>query len=163
MVFVIGATNRIDLLDPSLLRTGRFDRLIHLGTATTRESQLKILQAQTLELSLDNSVDLQQVCNKIPLSTWTGADFKALCNEAVMRAISRNIEKLERDMQGYVNFKQQQSAAAPHGMMKGKLSILMAILMAKLNSAAHHQIYHRRFLKPHGQQLKWLYALMCKI
>ncbi|KAI3635893.1 hypothetical protein MIR68_006531 [Amoeboaphelidium protococcarum] len=125
MVFVIGATNRIDFLDPSLLRTGRFDRLIYLETATTKESQLKILQAQTRKLSLDDSVDLQQVCNQIPLSTWTGADFKALCNEAVMRAVSRNIEKLERDMQGYVNFRQQQSAAAPLGMMKVLFQYLM--------------------------------------
>ncbi|KAI3635896.1 hypothetical protein MIR68_006534 [Amoeboaphelidium protococcarum] len=142
MVFVIGATNRIDLLDPSLLRTGRFDRLIYLETATTSESQLKILLAQTRKLNLDDSVDLQQVCNQIPLSIWTGADFKALCNEAVMRAVSRNIEKLERDMQGYVNFRQQQSAAAPLGMMKGKLSNLMA----KRNGAAHHQISPNQFL-----------------
>ncbi|KAI3644421.1 hypothetical protein MP228_010585 [Amoeboaphelidium protococcarum] len=148
MVFVIGATNRIDLLDPSLLRTGRFDRLIYLETATTRESQLKILQAQTRKLNLDDSVDLQQVCNQIPLSTWTGADFKALCNEAVMRAVSRNIEKLERDMQGYVNFKQQQSAAAPLGLMKGKLSNLMA----KRNGAAHHQISPNQFLDMKKQE-----------
>lgn len=46
-LFVIGATNRPDLIDPALLRPGRFDRLLYLGVSDTRESQLKIIQALT--------------------------------------------------------------------------------------------------------------------
>lgn len=46
-VFVIGATNRPDLIDPALLRPGRFDRLVYLGISEDRESQLKILKALT--------------------------------------------------------------------------------------------------------------------
>lgn len=46
-MFVIGATNRPDLLDSALLRTGRFDKMIYLGVAKTIEERVKIIQAQT--------------------------------------------------------------------------------------------------------------------
>ena len=46
-VFVIGATNRPDLLDPALLRPGRFDKMLYLGVSKDHESQLKILKALT--------------------------------------------------------------------------------------------------------------------
>ena len=46
-VFVIGATNRPDLLDPALLRPGRFDKLLYLGVSEDKKSQLNILKALT--------------------------------------------------------------------------------------------------------------------
>ena len=46
-VFVIGATNRMDLLDSALLRPGRFDRLVYLGISEDVQSRLKILSAIT--------------------------------------------------------------------------------------------------------------------
>ena len=46
-VFVIGATNRVDLLDPALLRPGRFDRLVYLGLSEDVPSRVKILSAIT--------------------------------------------------------------------------------------------------------------------
>lgn len=47
LIFVIGATNRPDLLDQSLLRAGRFDKMVYLGIPTDEDSRMKILQAQT--------------------------------------------------------------------------------------------------------------------
>lgn len=64
-VFVIGATNRPDLLDPALIVPGRLDRLIYLGIAEDRESQFKIVEALTRKFNLSAQVNLRQgmMCN----------------------------------------------------------------------------------------------------
>lgn len=51
-IFVIGATNRPDLLDPSILRPGRFDKQIYLGITKDSKSRMQILKAQTRHLKL---------------------------------------------------------------------------------------------------------------
>jgi peroxin-6 len=87
-VFVVGATNRPDLLDPALLRPGRFDKMMYLGVSDTHEKQTTILEALTRKFELHPSISLTNVANKLPL-TYTGADFYALCSDAMLKAVTR--------------------------------------------------------------------------
>ena len=98
-VFVIGATNRPDLLDPALLRPGRFDRLVYLGVCETREGQSQILGALTRKMRISKDVRMDDVAELCPL-TFTGADFKALCNEAMRKAIREKLEERGRVGEG---------------------------------------------------------------
>ncbi|KAI0086687.1 AAA-domain-containing protein [Irpex rosettiformis] len=93
-VFVIGATNRPDLLDSALLRPGRFDRMLYLGVSQTHEAQLNILQALTRNFKLHPDLDLRNVAQSCPFH-YTGADFYALCSDALLKAMSRKAEEVE--------------------------------------------------------------------
>ncbi|KAI9883760.1 MAG: ectonucleotide pyrophosphatase phosphodiesterase [Watsoniomyces obsoletus] len=93
-VFVIGATNRPDLLDPALLRPGRFDKTLYLGLPDTDEKQLKILQALTRKFALAPEVSLARVAETLPF-TYSGADIYALCSDAMLKAVTRRVSALE--------------------------------------------------------------------
>ncbi|KAJ7370658.1 peroxisomal assembly protein [Desmophyllum pertusum] len=94
-VFVIGATNRPDLLDPALLRPGRFDKLLYLGVSEDHGSQLNILKALTRKFSLHPDLQLENVAAVCP-ANLTGADFYALCSDAMLQSVKRKIELLEQ-------------------------------------------------------------------
>ncbi|KAF2435823.1 AAA-domain-containing protein [Tothia fuscella] len=87
-VFVIGATNRPDLLDQALLRPGRFDKMLYLGISDTHEKQLTILEALTRKFTLEPSTSLARVSSRLSF-TYTGADLYALCSDAMLKAITR--------------------------------------------------------------------------
>ncbi|KAI9456224.1 AAA-domain-containing protein [Lactarius psammicola] len=93
-VFVIGATNRPDLLDPALLRPGRFDRMLYLGVSDTDLAQLRILQALTRKFRLDPTLDLADVARDCSFN-FTGADFYALCADALLKAMSRRAQEID--------------------------------------------------------------------
>ncbi|KAH8108501.1 AAA-domain-containing protein [Phellopilus nigrolimitatus] len=93
-VFVIGATNRPDLLDPALLRPGRFDRLLYLGVSDTHEAQLTIIEALTRNFRLDPQLDLLSVARQCPYN-YTGADFYALCSDAMLKAMTRKAQEID--------------------------------------------------------------------
>ncbi|KAM9363284.1 peroxisomal ATPase PEX6 isoform 2-T2 [Symphorus nematophorus] len=93
-VFVIGATNRPDLLDQSLLRPGRFDKLVYVGINEDRVSQLQVLRAVLRKFQLDSSVDLQQLLDRCP-AHMTGADLYALCSDAMTAAVKRKIALID--------------------------------------------------------------------
>ncbi|KAE8446441.1 peroxisomal assembly protein [Mollisiaceae sp. DMI_Dod_QoI] len=87
-VFVIGATNRPDLLDAALLRPGRFDKMLYLGVSDTHNKQLTIMEALTRKFTLHPSLSLSRVASHLPF-TYTGADFYALCSDAMLKAVTR--------------------------------------------------------------------------
>jgi transitional endoplasmic reticulum ATPase len=85
-VFVIAATNRPDIVDPALLRPGRFDKL-RLLPVPDEASRLKILQVHTKDMPLDN-VDLRALAKR--LDGYVGADIENLCREAAMTALRQS-------------------------------------------------------------------------
>ncbi|TFY82055.1 hypothetical protein EWM64_g1949 [Hericium alpestre] len=93
-VFVVGATNRPDLLDPALLRPGRFDRMLYLGISEGNNAQMNILQALTRKFRLDPDLDLWKVVEQCPFN-FTGADFYALCSDALLKAMARKAEEID--------------------------------------------------------------------
>ncbi|XP_047199281.1 peroxisome assembly factor 2 isoform X2 [Hippoglossus stenolepis] len=93
-VFVIGATNRPDLLDQSLQRPGRFDKLVYVGINEDRVSQLQVLQAILRKFQLDPAVNLEEVVESCP-AHMTGADLYALCSDAMTAAIKRKISLID--------------------------------------------------------------------
>ncbi|XP_069879819.1 peroxisome biogenesis factor 6 [Dipodomys merriami] len=93
-VFVIGATNRPDLLDPALLRPGRFDKLVFVGANEDRASQLRVLSTITRKFKLEPSVSLASVLDCCP-PQMTGADLYSLCSDAMTAALKRRVHDLE--------------------------------------------------------------------
>jgi len=82
-VIVLAATNRPDILDPALLRPGRFDRQIHVGRPDVKGRE-EILKVHARDKKLDGSVDLKTVARST--SGFTGADLSNLLNEAAILA-----------------------------------------------------------------------------
>ncbi|XP_027953560.1 peroxisome biogenesis factor 6 isoform X2 [Eumetopias jubatus] len=97
-VFVIGATNRPDLLDPALLRPGRFDKLVFVGVSEDRASQLRVLSAITRKFKLEPSVSLVNVLDRCP-PQLTGADLYSLCSDAMTAALKRRLRDLEEGLE----------------------------------------------------------------
>jgi cell division protease FtsH len=86
-VIVLGATNRPEILDPALLRPGRFDRRIAVNPPD-RKGRVEILKIHTRKVPLAPDVDLDTIASSIPGST--GADIALLVNEAALFAARRN-------------------------------------------------------------------------
>jgi len=91
-VTVIGATNRPDIIDPSLLRPGRFDRLV-LIPAPDEKARLEIFKIHTKDMPLSKDVDIKSLSKSC--ENYSGADVEALCREAAMLAI-REDEKAKK-------------------------------------------------------------------
>ena len=86
-IIVLAATNRPDILDPALLRPGRFDRQIHVGRPDVKGRE-EILKVHAKDKKLDGSVDLRTVARST--AGFTGADLSNLLNEAAILAARDN-------------------------------------------------------------------------
>jgi len=93
-VRIMAATNRVDMLDPALLRPGRFDRVISIPLPTP-EGRMEILKIHSARMVLGKDVDLKAVVEMT--ENATGADLQAICREAGMMAVRREARTLSHD------------------------------------------------------------------
>jgi len=89
-VVVIAATNRPDIMDPALLRPGRFDKSIYIAPPD-KESRESIFGIHTRGRPLADDVDIASLADRT--DGCTGADISAICNEAVMNAVRRLVSQ----------------------------------------------------------------------
>ncbi|HRZ85624.1 MAG TPA: CDC48 family AAA ATPase [Candidatus Paceibacterota bacterium] len=87
-ITVIGATNRPDMLDPALLRPGRFDRIL-LIQAPTKEGRLQVLKIHTKNMPLGKDVKIEELAEKT--EGFVGADIENLTREAAILALREDI------------------------------------------------------------------------
>jgi len=87
-VIILAATNRIDIIDPALLRPGRFDRIIYIPPPN-KEARLAILKVHTRKMPLAPDVNLEQIAERT--NYYTGADLENLVREAGLEAIRENL------------------------------------------------------------------------
>lgn len=92
-VIVMAATNRPDILDPAILRPGRFDREIFVGLPDVRERE-EMLLVHTRNKKLDNDVDLKVIAKTT--AGFSPADLENLCNEAAILSARNNLESIPK-------------------------------------------------------------------
>ncbi len=93
-IIIIAATNRPDVLDPALLRPGRFDRQVTVSLPDAKERE-EILQVHAKNKTFSQEVNLTNVSQRTP--GFSGADLENLLNEAALLAVRRNKEKITMD------------------------------------------------------------------
>ncbi|KAH6821775.1 peroxin 6 [Perilla frutescens var. hirtella] len=89
-LFIIGASNRPDLIDAALLRPGRFDKLLYVGVNSEASYRERVLKALTRKFILHEDVSLYEIALKCP-PNFTGADMYALCADAWFHAAKRKV------------------------------------------------------------------------
>src|SRR5436309_4072470 len=97
-VVVIGATNRPDIIDPAILRPGRFDRMIFV-LAPDYATRYQILKLHTQGMPLAHDVDLDQLATQT--QSYSGADLEAVCREAGLVSLRKNIETKEVTLEDF--------------------------------------------------------------
>ncbi|MFW9951855.1 MAG: CDC48 family AAA ATPase [Candidatus Thorarchaeota archaeon] len=117
-VIIIGATNKVNNIDPALRRPGRFDREIEIKVPDTK-GRYEILQIHTRGMPLEKAVDVNLIAERT--HGFVGADIKALCKEAAMLAIRNVIPHIDLEK------------PIPEGILS-TLEIKMAHFLEALNS-----------------------------
>jgi transitional endoplasmic reticulum ATPase len=106
-VVVLAATNRPDLIDPAVLRPGRFDRRVYVPHPD-EEARLKILQIKTKDMPLDGDVDITALVRRT--AGYSGADIDSVCREAALNALRRN---LDIEKVSLIDFEKAMSEVSP--------------------------------------------------
>ncbi len=93
-IIIIAATNRPDVLDPALLRPGRFDRQVTVSLPDQKEREA-ILKVHAKDKTFDSSVNLENLSKRTP--GFSGADLENLLNESALLAVRRNKKAISMD------------------------------------------------------------------
>ena len=93
-VIIIAATNRVDILDPALLRPGRFDRRIYVGVPDIKGREA-ILKVHSQNKKLNPTITFKEIARRTP--GFTGADLENLMNEAALLAARENKTQIDLD------------------------------------------------------------------
>ena len=102
-VIVIAATNRPDIIDPALLRPGRFDRLLYVPSPD-RDSRIQIISIHTKKKPLADDVNIEKLADIT--NGYTGADISSLSSAAVMLALREHISKYKDPKEADDNMKE---------------------------------------------------------
>lgn len=98
-VFVLAATNRVDVIDPALRRFGRLEQTVAIGPPDL-SSRLQILSVHMKEKPLSSDVDLQEIAANT--DGWSGADLASVCSQAARIAISRAVRESRASQESVV-------------------------------------------------------------
>jgi cell division protease FtsH len=128
-LILIAATNRPDVLDPALMRPGRFDRQVVVPKPDVRGRE-QILGVHTRKIPLGEDVNLEVLAKGTP--GFTGADLANLCNEAALHAASHNLTKVS--MESFEMAKDK--------VMMGRERRSMIISEEEKRSTAYHEAGH---------------------
>ncbi|EJY95917.1 ATP-dependent metallopeptidase FtsH/Yme1/Tma family protein [Staphylococcus arlettae] len=128
-IIMIAATNRPDILDPALLRPGRFDRQIQVGRPDVKGREA-ILHVHAKNKPLDETVDLKAISQRTP--GFSGADLENLLNEASLVAVREGKKKIDmRDIE-----------EATDRVIAGPAKKSRVISEKERNIVAHHEAGH---------------------
>ena len=97
-VVIIGATNRPDILDPALLRPGRFDRIVLVGAPDEKNREI-IFKVHTKKMPLAKDIDISKLAKKT--DSYVGADIAGICKEAAIFALRENMDAKEVQMKHF--------------------------------------------------------------
>ncbi|MDI9644643.1 MAG: CDC48 family AAA ATPase, partial [Candidatus Verstraetearchaeota archaeon] len=114
-VVIVGATNRPDIIDPALLRPGRFDKLLYVPEPDS-ETRLQIFKIHTKDMPLAKDVDLNALISMT--ANFAGSDIEALCREAGMMALREDPAAEEVRMKHFLKAKEKIRPTITEEMIK---------------------------------------------
>ncbi len=133
-IIVMAATNRVDILDPAIMRPGRFDRKVHVGRPDVGGRE-EILHVHAMNKPLGDDVDLKQIAQTT--AGFTGADLENLLNEAAIRAAKAD--------QAYIRLDDVRNSFVKVGIGSEKKSRIISEKEKKITAfheAGHAILFH---------------------
>jgi len=129
-VMIMAATNRPDIIDPALLRPGRFDKLVLVGKPDEK-ARLSILKVHTRKMPLAENVDLGYIASKT--DGYVGADLNALCREAGLTAYRENRDAQSVNMDHFLEALKKVLPSVDNNMFEGYEKISKEIKKRRTN------------------------------